>query len=298
MNYLTCNLTPLLISLLIISASCSEQIIYLDNDYPDLIPKKYAVGIINVEGRLQQNLTLSPDGKEHYFTTTDSELWRYESIARVRHHGNEAVVDTPQFVTDFNYENQWFIGEPMLAPDNEQLFFIADYPPDIWTSKRTENEEWSEPTKLDSVSTEIDDWYPTLSRNSTLYFTNGTVYKSDPKNGTYLFRTKLDSPFNQKDTRDACISPNEDYIIFTSSGNLGYGESDLFVSFKQANGEWSEAYRLGEQINTEYREFAPYISPDEKFLFFSRRDKWQNAEFSDIYWVSLEVIDQFRMKND
>ncbi len=288
------KLSSLLILSLLFGSSCSERSIYLDTDYPELIPKKYAVGIINIDGRFQQNLTMSPDGKEYLFTTTDSELWRYESILRVIYDGNETVVDTPQFVLDFNYENQWFIGEPMISPDNEHLFFIADYPPDIWTSRRADNRDWTNPIKLDSVSTEIDDWYPTFSKNNNLYFTNGTVYKSEQENGTYLSKTKLDSPINQADTRDACISPNEDYIIFTSSGNLGYGQSDLFVSFKQANGEWSEAQPLGDQINTEHREFAPYISPDEKFLFFSRRDKWQNAEFSDIYWVSLEVIEPFR----
>ncbi|RNC85892.1 MAG: hypothetical protein ED557_03735 [Balneola sp.] len=288
------ELRPLLLILLVFAASCSDRIKYLDNDYPGLTPKKYSEGIINIEGRFQQNLTMSPDGKEYLFTTTDSELWRYESILRVRYQGNEAVIDTPQFVTDFNYENQWFIGEPMIAPDNQHLFFIADYPPDLWTSKRADDGDWSNPVKLDSLSTEIEDWYPTFSKNNTLYFTTGTVYRSEQENGAYLSKTKVESSFNQKDTRDACISPNEDYMIFTAEDSSGFGKSDLYISFKDSYGNWSEPKNLGNEINTEYREFAPYISPDERFLFFSRRDRWQNAEFSDIYWVSLEVIEKFR----
>ena len=79
-----------------------RKINYLDNNFPDLIPKKYAIGTINIEGRFQQNLTMSPDGKEHLFTVTNSKLWRYESILRTRNKGNEILIDTPQFVTNFN----------------------------------------------------------------------------------------------------------------------------------------------------------------------------------------------------
>ncbi|MEM9324238.1 MAG: hypothetical protein AAGA85_01220 [Bacteroidota bacterium] len=38
---------------------------------------------------------------------------------------------------------------------------------------------------------------------------------------------------------------------------------------------------------------APYISPDGKYLFFSRRDHGQNATSSNIYWVSWKVIEPY-----
>ena len=279
---------------LIYFVSCKDKVVYLDNSYPDLTPKLYAVGIINTEGRFQQNLTMSPDGKEHLFTVTDSELWIYESILRVRNNGVKIVVDTPSFVTNFKYKSQQFIGEPMISPDNQNLFFIADYPPNIWRAKRMGNEDWSQLTEMTELSTQKDDWYVTISQNDNLYFTNGTVYKSTLKNGNYESKTKLESHFNQKDTRDPCISPDEDYMIFTADDSLSTNQSDLFISFNDGNGNWSKPQSLGNKINTEHREFAPYISPDEKYLFFSRRDKWQNAEFSNIYWVSLKIIDKFR----
>jgi len=287
-----------LLFLSIICACCTESVTYLDDDYPDIVPKKYAVGIINIDGRFQQNLTMSPDGKEQLFTVTDSELWRYETIMRVRTQHDEVRIDTPRFVTGFEFENEWFIGEAMIASDNRDLYFIADYPPDLWNTKRTDNGSWSKPVKLDSLSTEKDDWYPTLSKDNTLYFTNGTLYKSTRDNGNYLPKTKVEAPFNQEDIRDVCISPDESYMIFTSSDSLGYGQSDLYISFIDGSGNWSEAQNLGSEINTNHLEFAPYISPDEKFLFFSRRDTWQNAGFSSIYWVSLSVIDEFRNHQD
>ncbi len=280
--------------LLIISSSCADQVVYLDDDHPGLIPKKYAVGIINMDDRFQQNMTMSPDGKEQLFTITDAALWRYESIVRVKIIEDEVLIDTPPFVADFQYENHQFIGEPMISPDNEHLYFIADYPPDIWHSRRTDVGDWSKPDKMTEISTAKDDWYVSLSRNGSLYFTNGTVYKSPLEKGQYTSKTRWESPFNMKDVRDPCISPGEDFMIFTYTDTLSTNQSDLFVSFKDDQGNWSEAKNLGKEINTEHREFAPYISPDEQFLFFSRRDQWQNAGFSNIYWVSLKVVEKLR----
>ena len=149
---------PILAALVILlTSSCGQEVTYLDDDFPGKTPKLYAPGMINVAGRLQQNLSMSADGNEHYFTITDSTLWRYERILRIVRTSNGIEVDTPQFVKDFEYQNEWFIGEPMLSPDNEYLYFVADYPPDLWRSKRTATNDWGSPAKLTGISTEKDD---------------------------------------------------------------------------------------------------------------------------------------------
>ncbi len=300
-----------LISLaILVHFSCSTKVHYLDQDYPGLIPEKYAEGIINVEGRFQQNLTMSPDGREHLFTQTDGQLWRYERILRVRTiEPNATVVDTPQFVKDFNYERVWFIGEPMISPDNKDLYFVADYPPDYWHSTRTRTGDWSQPVKMDSLSTPGRDWFISVSKTNTLYLAqtyisnpeepslnvNGRIFKSPAVKGEHLTKIEVEAPFNQEDAGDPVISPNEDYIVFASTRRGGYGKGDIYVAFKDNDGNWSDAYNLGSDINTVHWESGPYISPDEKFIFFSRRDSsGVNARFSDIYWVSMDVVDAIK----
>jgi hypothetical protein len=308
------KLSILILSLILINSSCANKVHYLDNDYPDLTPKKYAEGIINVEGRYQQNLTMSPDGREHLFTQTDSALWRYERILRVRSIGaGEIVTDTPQFVKDFKYQNVWFIGEPMISPDNKDLYFVADFPPDYWHSIRTSTGDWSKPVKMDSISTPGRDWFISVSKNNTLYFThtsvpnpaepslvvNGTIFKSPSINGGHNSRIRVEGLFNQEDAGDPVISPDEDYMVFGSVREGGYGKGDIYVAFKDKDGNWSKAYNLGNEINTENWESGPYISPDEKYLFFSRRDSsGVNARFSDIYWVSMKVLDNIKREKD
>ncbi|HAA23247.1 MAG TPA: hypothetical protein DCP28_32445, partial [Cytophagales bacterium] len=61
-------------------------------------------------------------------------------------------------------------------------------------------------------------------------------------------------------------------------------------------GEWGTPINLGPEVNTSGIEFAPYLSPDGQFLFFSRRDQWENATFSTIYWVSMELVDSLRAR--
>jgi len=277
-----------------IAASCSEKKVnYLDSDYPGLKPKIYAEGIINLEDRFQQNLSMTSDGREVYITETSGAEWRYERILRIKSTGEKIVTDTPKFSVDFKYEKVWFIGEPMLSADDSELFFVADYPPNLWRTVRMKNGDWGVPRKL-PISTEKDDWYPTLSKRGTLYFTNGTGFSSPREGDGYRSKKKLTAPFNSVDLRDPVISPNEDYLIFSSRPNPEEDQSDLFVSFSINDSTWSDPVSLGDRVNTNQLEFAPYISPDEKYLFFSRRDRWTNAEASNIYWVSMQLIDSLR----
>lgn len=278
--------------------SCEEKVHYLDSDYPGLSPKKYAVGIVNLKGRYLQNLTMSPDGKETLLGQTDSAMWRYERILRLKASFETVELDTPEFVTNFQYERFWMIGEPMISRDNQRLYFVAEYPPDYWYSERAENGDWLPPVRMDSLSTEDGDWYMSDSKNKTLYFTNGRIHKSPQINGRYHSKVKVEGAFNEEDAGDPCISPNEDYMVFASTREGGFGKGDIYVCFKDSDGKWSKAYNLGEGINTEHWESAPYISPDEKYLFFSRREGEQNAKSQEIYWVSMERVRNIIQENN
>lgn len=65
------------------------------------------------------------------------------------------------------------------------------------------------------------------------------------------------------------------YPVFTKRGNLyfssqreGRGTNNIYRS-RFVDGRFREAEKLGDVINTEYREFDPYVSPDETFLIFA-----------------------------
>jgi len=67
----------------------------------------------------------------------------------------------------------------------------------------------------------------------------------------------------------AYVSPDFDVIILSYKGDDGKGEDDLYVSLKDASGEWSKPKNLGSTINTRGFEISPYLSGDKKRLYFA-----------------------------
>jgi len=74
------------------------------------------------------------------------------------------------------------------------------------------------------------------------------------------------------ETQTASISADGSVIIFASNMPFGkefYGLFDLYISFKQENGEWSYPKNLGKAINSTAYETAPFLAADMKTLYFS-----------------------------
>jgi len=113
---------------------------------------------------------------------------------------------------------------------------------------------------------------------------------------------------------DLYISPDESMLIFTSERPEGLGSGDLYISFKDEEGNWSKAKNVGDKINTSGSEYCSMISPDGKYLFFTsavregrrildqpftyedfkRCQKNAKNGLSDIYWVDAEVIETLK----
>lgn len=65
------------------------------------------------------------------------------------------------------------------------------------------------------------------------------------------------------------ISSDGNRIIFTSTRNNGFGGEELYMSEKDAFGEWGPASNLGPVINTPFNEKSPFLSQDGKTLYFT-----------------------------
>ena len=71
--------------------------------------------------------------------------------------------------------------------------------------------------------------------------------------------------------------PTHWQFSFTDSGDLYFtseapdvrGEQDIYVS-RRRDGVFTEPESVGDGVNTDLREFCPFIAPDESYLIFSR----------------------------
>ncbi len=271
---------------------------YFDQSGPGADVKIFAPNVISVPGRMQQNVTFTEDGKEYYYGVTAAKDWNYDTIlcTRVLPDG-KTVTETPSFVKNFQFKKSKVIGEPILSPDGKQLFFVANNPPDIWVATRTENKEWGEAKELPApINSNEAEWSPYVSADGSLYFCSmrnrgadhGRIYKCEKANGAYKEPELLKGEINDDDVGDPAVSPDEKYIVFASPKKGGRGGLDLYVSFRRPNGTWSKGFNLGSKVNTAAEELGPRISPDGKYLFFYRREKWKDATYSDIYWTEIK----------
>lgn len=112
-----------------------------------------------------------------------------------------------------------------------------------------------------------------------LYYDNadgtGDIYLSelDKSKGYYKKPAKLDDNVNTGKGYEiaASISADGNTLFFASDRSGGQGGTDLYMSKRLPTGKWAPAVNLGPEINTQFDEDFPSLSPDGKVLYFSSK---------------------------
>jgi hypothetical protein len=283
---------------------------YLGQKPPGSVPALFAPELVSTERR-ELNAVFTPDGREFLFArertprgtvilTSRLEGERWTRLATASFSGGPAS-DVDMFVTH----------------DGRDLYFCSDRPDpkasalgeraaagpapqsDIWVVSRTES-GWGEPTSLGAVvNSDRDDYYPTLTLDGTLYFSSNRagslgqndVYRARRRDGRWTAPENLGAPVNTAGREyDPFIAADESYLIFASERPGGFGGADLYLSVHEPDGSWGEPRNLGPAINTAESEYTPMLSPDGKYLFFTRG----RQGYDDLYWVEAEVLRDLR----
>jgi hypothetical protein len=100
----------------------------------------------------------------------------------------------------------------------------------------------------------------------------------------------LGSPINSiRNNMDFYIARDESYIILVSDG--------LQISYRKKDGNWTNPKNLGSAINAFLGEWGPYVTDDNKFLFFTAGTK-QDYSDTHVRWVHIDnLIDSLRHTN-
>ncbi|WP_082994857.1 TolB family protein [Aquimarina megaterium] len=250
---------------------------YLGQKPPGLTPILFAPGIVSTKEHRDFSGFFTPDMKEFYFTRRDVRTgkWSLVLFKSKNNRWHESVVG-PR------------VGRPSIAPDGKTMHLGNKY------MERTET-GWSEVKSLGPMF-DREDWGIMRLSASTKgtyvfddYKSNDVIRISTLKNGKREEPRLLGKEINTgKWTAHPFIAPDESYLIWDSEKNSGYGDSDLYISFRQQNGSWGAAINLGDKINTSVREASASVTPDGKYLFFNRNE--------NLYWVDAQVIETLRLK--
>jgi hypothetical protein len=156
------------------------------------------------------------------------------------------------------------------------------------------NGKWSGPVNMNELLKVDRDLYPTsISKDGkTLYLYSsadydGIIYTSQLENGVWAPIVKLNENINTKYWEShATISHDNKKLYFTSNRKGSIGGLDIYVSSRDSTGDWGPAVNLGPVINTPYNEESPFLSQDDKTLFFSSRGHFNMGGY-DVFYSSL-----------
>lgn len=103
----------------------------------------------------------------------------------------------------------------------------------------------------------------------------------------------LGNSINTKGYEEAPFITNDSKtLFFSSTGHLGMGEQDIFMSHWNEKGYWESAINLGPPINTAARELGFFLTSDNKTGYFAS-DKKEGLGGMDIY--KFEMPNQFEV---
>jgi len=292
------------IAVLFILNACNSNkfsIAYFGQTPPKKGSQIFAPNLISVHGRFEQGLSFSPNGSELAFGVLGFDTAANCIYYTKENNGKWSKPEKASFID----KDSVFL--PFFSPDGKSLFFTKSqslpeyWMTDIWKVNKESN-DWSEQIKLPAeINLNSREGSVGITKDGTIYFTSSRfdtvhhccadVFCSKKVNEKYGNIVKMDFFETFGDNEGLYISPDENYLIIQSARNENGFQHDLYISYLLFDKSWSKPERLDSTINTTDFEQRPFVTFDNKYLFFSRMTFISgNPCESDIYWSSTKKM--------
>lgn len=254
---------------------------YLGQKTPGLTPEPFAPGVVTTK-LWEYGGVFSPDMKEFYLLKDDESERTAFVVFRIQDGvWQESVISRR-------------VGQPFISPDNKIMHLGGRF------KERTAS-GWSEIKTLGPAFQAIEIMRMTSSKKGTYVFDeigskdgDGVIRYSKLKDGKREDPQAFPKHINTGTfNAHPFIAPDESYLIWDGRRESGFGGSDIYISFREDDGSWGEAFNLGDKVNSDAWDAAATVTPDGKYLFFHRMVGPGNV---DIFWVDAQVIENLRPK--
>ncbi|MEM7106499.1 MAG: OmpA family protein [Bacteroidota bacterium] len=179
---------------------------------------------------------------------------------------------------------------PIISPDGKTLYFARKYHPknmgaenqdDIWVSYRNHDGSWSQAKNMGEPLNNAKHNFvvATSPDGKTLYLAND-YSKRNNKDGLSISRwtrngwsfpktLNIKNHYNRNPFVCYHVSVDQKTVLMTVERDEGFGDRDIYVTFRYSDGSWSEPRNLGGKINTRGMEASVFIAADNKTIYFS-----------------------------
>jgi OmpA-OmpF porin, OOP family len=198
---------------------------------------------------------------------------------------------------------------PLIAPDGKTLYFSRVNHPentggtedkeDIWYSKLDEKTgDWQEAKNMGTpLNNPGENYISSITpdgKSVTILLGNRYQKNDEMKPGISVSTQKSDgswsepqpvditNAFIEKNDGDYFLAQNRKILILAVERFDSYGGKDIYVSFQQDDGTWTEPKNLGNDINTAHTEESPFLAADDETLYFSSKG-YSGFGGADIY---------------
>jgi len=197
---------------------------------------------------------------------------------------------------------------PLLAPDGKTLYFSrknhpeniggVEDPEDIWFAEYdAATGDWYDAINMgEPLNNSGPNYISSITpdgKSMTVILGNKYQKNNDMKPGVSISTSSSEgwSKPNVVDIENAFIENNDGHFFLAQNRETmilsvnrfdSYGSEDIYVSFMQEDGKWSEPLNLGSDINTAHSETSPFLAADNETLYFSSKG-FSGYGGSDIY---------------
>jgi len=273
----------------------NNETTYLGQKPPGLIPELFAPGVISINGRSEHGISFSPTLDEVFFSANykdkDPSIYsskleggKWRTPKKANFTKGKKVAEMHPFVSTTGNKIYFTAHDEFTLPEHKESV-------KAWVVDRLEN-SWGEANELDSPVNDDFVFYTNQGKNGDLYYTNVSkwkMYYAPNKNGKFPEVKELGIEFGIH----GFISPSQDYLVVNARNKKdAQRQSDIYVYFKKKDSTWSKPINLGKEVNSNFGETCPSITPDGKYLFFSRYN--EEGGVPNFYWASTEIISKLK----
>lgn len=259
------------------------QLAYFNQQPPKDESVVFAPGIVSIDTVAEFGSTFSKDLTEFFFA-----IERKNGKAETWYRTSDKSV--PLLVHEtYSY------NDPMLSPDQKRLYFISDQPLsgtgqkkdfDIWYIERKGN-GWSKPINSGpNINSNKNEYYVSFTASGTMYFSSGRtgdhdIYSAKADGRGFKPAEKVAGINTNEYEGDVFIAPDESYMIVACAraANIISG-GDLYITTKDQQGNWTPLKNMGPKINGPRFDYCPFVTPDGKYLFYTRAEEIRWVPFT------------------